>query len=77
MGPLVGSVAEGLTYCKLMEWFAHRRRPLGVELWLVRSTLNACFNVDTRASPAHRRRIYTPATRPVSLKLIGEPERTW
>ena len=51
MAPVVGSVAAELTYFMLMERSTCRRRPLGVDLWLVRSTLNACFNVDTRTSP--------------------------
>ena len=47
MGPLVGSVAKELKDSKVTEWFTRRRRPFGVALRLVRSALNACFNVDT------------------------------
>ena len=46
MDPLVGSVAEKLKDSKVMEWSTRRCGPLGVDLWLVWSTLNACFNVD-------------------------------
>ena len=69
---LVGSVAEELEDSNTIEWSTCRRGPLGVDLWLVRSALNACFNVDTCTSPAHSGRICTPAARPVGLKLIGE-----
>ena len=47
MAALVSSVAEELTNSNVMEWSTCRRGPLGVDLWLVRSTLNACFNVHT------------------------------
>ena len=47
MAPLVGSVTAELEYSMLMEWSTCRRGPLGVDLWLVRSTLNACFDVHT------------------------------
>ena len=41
MAALVSSVAEELTNSNIMEWSTCRRGPLGVDLWLVRSTLNA------------------------------------
>ena len=43
---LVGSVAEELEDSNTIEWSTCRRGPLSVDLWLVRSALNACFNVD-------------------------------
>ena len=77
LGPLVGSVAKELEDSNVVEWFTCRRGPLGVDLWLVRSALNACFNVDTCTSPAHSGRIYVPAACPVGSKLDGERERAW
>ena len=47
MAPLVGSVTEELKDSMLMERSTCRRGPFGVDLWHIRSTLNACFNVDT------------------------------
>ena len=44
--PLVGSVGEELKDSKVMKRSACRCGPLGIDLWLVQSTLNACFNVD-------------------------------
>ena len=76
LGPLVGSGAEELEDSNNVEWFTCRRGPLGVDLWLVRSTLNACFNVDTCTFPAHSGRIHTLAARPVGFMLIGERERS-
>ena len=77
LGPLVGSVVEELKDSNLVERFTCRRGPRSVDLWLVWSALNACFNVDTCASPAHSARIYVPATRSVGLNLIGDRERAW
>ena len=75
LAALVGSVAEELEDCNIFEWSTCRCGPLGVDLWLVRSALNACFNVDAWASPAHSSRIYMPATHSVGFMLIGERER--
>ena len=72
---LVGSVAEELEDCNIIEWSTCRRGPRSVDLWLVLSVLKACVNVDAWASPAHGSRIYVPAACPVGLKLIGERER--
>ena len=76
MTPSVGSVAEEVKDSNVNVWSTCRRGPLGVGLWLVRSVLSACFNVDARASPAHSGRIYVPATHPVGFMLIGERERS-
>jgi len=72
---LVGSVAEELEDCNIIEWSTCRRGPLGVDLWLVRSVLKACFNVDAWASLAHDGRIYVPAACSVGVKSVGERER--
>ena len=77
MGALVGSVAKKLKDSKVMKWSTRCCMPLGVDLRLVRSVLNACFNVDARAPPANGGRIYVAATCPVGLKLIGERARMW
>ena len=47
LGPLMSLVAEELKDSELTELSTCRHGPLGVDLWLVRSTLNACFNVHT------------------------------
>ena len=75
MAPSVGSVAEEVKDSNVNVWSTCRRGPLGVGLWLVRSVLSACFNVDARTSPAHSGRIYVPAACPVGFKLIGVRER--
>ena len=75
---LVGSVAEELEDCNIIEWSTCRRcrrGPRSVDLWLVRSVLKACFNVDAWASPAHDGRIYMAVACPVGFNLIGERER--
>jgi len=69
-------MAEKLKDSNIMEWSTRRCGPLGSSLRLIWSALNACFNVDARASPAHSGRIYVPATRPVGFMLIGERERS-
>ena len=71
---LVGSVAEKLYDSKLAMRFAYDGRLLGADSWCVWRTLNAWFNVETWAFPAHGSRIYMSATRPVGLKLNGERE---
>ena len=76
LGALVGSVAEELEDSNTIEWSTCRRGPRSVDLWLVRSVLKACFNVDAWASPAHGGRIYVPAACPVGFMLIGERERS-
>ena len=76
-GPPMGSVAEKLKDSKLMEWFAHRRGPRGVDLRLVWSALNVCFNVEMWASPAHGGRTFVPAECPVDLKSAGGRARAW
>ena len=48
----MGSVAEKLKDSNVVELLTRRRRPLRADLRLVRSVLNACFNVDTYASLA-------------------------
>ena len=40
LGALMGTVAEKLRDSKLTEWFARCGGPLGVVLWLLRTTLN-------------------------------------
>ena len=77
MAPLLGSVAEELEDFNVIVWSTCRHGPLGVGLWLVRSVLSACFNVDARASPAQGGRICMLAARPVGFKLNGERERAW
>ena len=77
MTPSVGSVAEEVKDSNVNVWSTCRRGPLGVGLWLVRSVLSACFNVDARASPAQGGRICMLAARPVGFKLNGERERAW
>ena len=77
LGPLVGSVAEKLKDSKMIEWSTRRCGPLGPGLRLVRSALNACFNVDAQASPAQGGRICMLAARPVGFKLNGDRERAW
>ena len=74
---LVGSVAEELEDCNIIEWPTCRRGPRSVDLWLVRSVLKACFNVDAWASPAHSGRIYVSAACPVGFTSVGERERAW
>ena len=74
---LVGSVAEELEDCNIIEWSTCRRGPRSVDLWLVRSVLSACFNVDACTSPANSGRIYMAAACPVGFMLIGERERSW
>ena len=71
MAPSVGSVAEEVKDSNVNVWSTCRRGPLGVGLWLVRSVLSACFNVDARASPARSGLICCP----VGFKLIGVRER--
>ena len=68
-------MAEELTDSNVMERFTCRRGPRSVDLWLVRSVLKACVNVDAWTSPAHGGRIYVPAARPLGFKLDGERER--
>ena len=75
LGPLMSSVAEELKDSQLTEQSTCRRGPLGIDLRLVWSALNACFNVDAQASPAQGGCICMPATRPVGFMLIGERER--
>ena len=77
MVALVGSVAEELEDSNTIEWSTSRRGPFGVDLWLVRSVLKACFSVDPWVSPAHGGRTYIPAACPVGFKLNGERERAW
>ena len=77
LGALVGSVAEELEDCNIIEWSTCRRGPRSVDLWLVLSVLKACVNVDAWASPAHGGRIYAPAACPVGFKSVGERERAW
>ena len=72
MATLIGSVAEELKDSEVVEWFACRCGPLGVDLWLVWRTPNASFNVETWASPANGSRIYVPAAGSVGLKSSGE-----
>ena len=75
MAPLVGSMAEELKDSELTELSTCRRGPLGIDLRLVWSALNACFNVDAQASPAQGGRICMLAARSVGFKLNGERER--
>ena len=77
MAPSVGSVAEEVKDSNVNEWSTCRRGPLGIDLWLVWSALNACFNVDAQASPAQGGRICMLAARPVGFKLNGDRERAW
>ena len=75
LGPLISSVAEKLKDSELTELSTCRRGPIRIDLRLVWSALNACFNVDAQASPAQGGCICMPATRPVGFMLIGERER--
>ena len=77
LGRLMGSAAEKLSDSMLAMRFAHRGWLLGVDFVLVRRTLDVLSNVDARPSLASGSRIYTPATRPVGLKLIGVRARAW
>ena len=72
---LVGSVAEELEDCNIVEWSTCRRGPRSVDLWLVWSAFNVQSNGETGRCPANGSRIYTPAARPVGLTLIGERVR--
>ena len=73
----MGSVAEKLTDSTIIQWFTHVDGPVNGDLRLVRRTLNACFNVETMATPANGGRIYVPAVGPDGLKLIGCRACTW
>ena len=77
LGRLVGSAAKKLGDSILAMRFAHRGWLLCVDLQCVWRTLNVLSNVGARPSLANRSRIYTPATRPVGLKLIGGRARAW
>ena len=61
----------------LVERSSCRCGPLSVDLRLVCSALNACFNVEAWASMACGGRIYIPAARTVGFNLIGERVRAW
>ena len=74
---LVGSMAVGLKDSLIMMWFTCVDGPVCGDLRLVWRTLNACFNVETMATPANGGRIYVPAVGPDGLKLIGCREHTW
>ena len=74
---LVGPVAEELKDFNIVVCSTCRRGPFGGDLWLVRSALNACFNVDARTSPAQGGRICMLAAHPVGFKLNGDRERAW
>ena len=76
LSALMRSVAEELKYFNAMEWFACRCGPLSVDLWLVWSAINVCFNVDARPCAANGSHISMPAARPVGLTLIGGRART-
>ena len=77
LGQLVGSVAEELINSMLVMRSSCRCGPLGIDLRLVCSALNACFNVDARASPAHSGCIYVPATWSVGFKSVGGRALAW
>ena len=66
------SVAEKLEDSNVVEWFAYRRGPLGVDLRHVRRTLNVLPNVDARPFPANGSRICVPSGRPVGPSLIDD-----
>ena len=68
LAPLVGSVAEKLKDSKVVEWSTRVDGPLDVDLRLVWSALNACFNIESLASPANGGRIRVPAACAVGLK---------
>ena len=72
MGRTVGSVAEKLGDSKLAMRFACRGWPLSVDSRRVRKTMTVWSNVEARPFAAIGSRIYTPSTRPVGLKMIGE-----
>ena len=57
LGALVGSAAEKLRDSKIMEWFTRVDGRVDSDLQLVRSTSNACLNVETMASPANGSRV--------------------
>ena len=75
LSPLMGSVAEELKDSNVMEWSTCRCGPLSVDLWLVWSALNVCFNVDARPCAANVSHIGMPAARPLGLTLIGDRAR--
>ena len=77
LGTLMGSVAEELKYSNVMEPSTCRRGPHGIDLRLVRRTLNASFNVEAWALPAIGSHSYMPCARPVVLTLIGDRVRMW
>jgi len=77
LGLLMSAVAEELKDSELMELSTCRRGPLGIDLRLVWSALNACFNVVAWASPAYGGCLYVPAARPVGFKLIGDRALAW
>ena len=58
----MSSVVEELKDSQLTEQSTCRRGPLGIDLRLVWSALNACFNVVSWASPAYGGRVYVSAT---------------
>ena len=77
LGPLVGYVAEKVKDSMLVERFTYRGGPHSVDFRRVWRMLNDMSNVDARPSPANGRRICTPATRSVGLKMFGDRARAW
>ena len=57
MGPLVGSVAEGLIDSMVVERSTCRCGPLGVDFVHVARTFNEWFNVELWPLPAHGSRV--------------------
>ena len=70
LGALTSSVAEKHRDTKIMERFACVDGRVDSDLQLVRSTSNACLNVETMASPANGGRIYVLAACQVGLKSV-------
>ena len=70
-------MAEELRDSKLIEWFVHRRGPLGVDMELVWSMRVASFNVETRASLAYGSRICMAAGGTIGHKSNDGRARTW
>ena len=75
--PLVGSVAEELKDCKVVERSTCRRGPAGVDFVHVTRTFNEWFSVELWLLPAHGSRAGMRAACVVDLKLVGGSARAW